>query len=88
MAAKTDLVKALTYELCTFPKALMESPDLLHEAQKSMFADSIWACINHTDSLVPKKVQYVLDGGALLHRIPWNRGSSYGSIVPSYIDYV
>ena len=25
-------------------------------------------------------VQYVLDGGALLHRIPWPRGSKFDSV--------
>lgn len=30
----------------------------------------------------------VLDGGALLHRIPWNRRVSFDSILKSYVDYV
>ena len=33
-------------------------------------------------------VQYVLDGGALLQRIPWSRGSTYGDICHQYIEYV
>ena len=41
IAAKTDLESALAYELCTFPKALFETPELLHETQKSTLADSI-----------------------------------------------
>ena len=42
VAAKTDLKTAMEYELCTIPKSLFESPDLLHEPQKSALADSIW----------------------------------------------
>ena len=30
---------------------------------------------------------YVLDGGSLLHRVPWNKGDSYGAIAESYADF-
>ena len=30
---------------------------------------------------------YVIDGGAL-HRIPWQKGSTYDSICKKYTDYV
>ena len=30
------------HELTTIPKALAETPELLHEAQKSTLADTIW----------------------------------------------
>ena len=33
-------------------------------------------------------VQYVLDGGALLQLIPWSRGSTFASILQSYVCYV
>ena len=33
-------------------------------------------------------VQYVLDGGALLHRVPWPRGSTYESVSHLYVRYV
>ena len=33
-------------------------------------------------------VQYVLDGGALLHRIPWPRGSTFDSVFEMYVAYV
>ena len=32
LAAKSDLQHAMEYELCTVPKSLFESPDLLREA--------------------------------------------------------
>ena len=88
IAAKTDLESALTYELCTFPKALFETPELLLEAQKSTLADSIWSAVNPKMTSVPENVRFVLDGGALLHRIPWARGSTFGCILKSYTDFV
>ena len=33
-------------------------------------------------------VQYVLGGGALLHRVPWPRGSTYESVSHLYVRYV
>ena len=33
-------------------------------------------------------VNFVLDGGALLQRIPWSRGSLYKDIFKSYSEYV
>ena len=32
--------------------------------------------------------QYVLDGGALVHRIPWQRGKTYNDICRLYTNYV
>ena len=37
---------------------------------------------------LPTDIQYVLDGGALLHRIPWNKGSTFSEIFKTYSDYV
>ena len=45
--------------------------DLLHEAQKSTLADAIWKLNDEKDAKITENVQYVLDGGALLHKIPW-----------------
>ena len=42
--------------------------------QKPALADAIWAKLS-SDATGPKdEVQYVLDGGAVLHWIPWPRG--------------
>ena len=32
--------------------------------------------------------QYVIDGGALLHRVPWPRGSTSESVSHLYVRYV
>ena len=32
--------------------------------------------------------QFVLDGGSLLHRIPWQRGTTYNDICRQYTNYV
>ena len=35
LAGKSNLEEAMTYELCTYPPALFESPDLMNEPQKA-----------------------------------------------------
>ena len=38
-------------------------------------------------SSTPKTDRYVLDGGSLLHRLPWTNGESYNTIASSYADF-
>ena len=64
-----------------------ETPELLHEAQKSTLADTLWTTANPNAASIPDNVRYVLDGGALLHRIPWSQGASYESILETYSKY-
>ena len=56
LAAKSDLQHALEFELCTVPKALFESPDLLLKAQKSTLADAIWELNNEKDVNITENV--------------------------------
>ena len=37
---------------------------------------------------VPDKAKFILDGGALLHRIPWQRGSTFDTICNTYAAFV
>ena len=44
--------------------------------------------MNSVQQQLPDNAQYVLDGGALLGRIPWPRGSTYDSVCDMYVKYV
>lgn len=88
LAGYGNFEDAFDYELCLFPPALAESVDFLNEPQKASFAEAIWNSITKKDVTIPRQVRYVLDGGALLHRIPWNRGATFACILDSYCDYV
>lgn len=91
VALKCDeLESALQYELCSYPPALFDSSLLLREANKPALADAIR---KHVGTEVPADnvvdgSQYVLDGGALLQRIPWSIGSTYAYICHQYTQYV
>ena len=78
------------YELCTYPTALFDSPFTLRQPQKPALADALWTRLTPEAKTQPEgNVQYVLDGGALLHRVPWPRGSpSYKEVCDLYCTYV
>ena len=76
------------YELCSYPPALFESPDLMRSGNKATLADNLWSTAIEESPKPPDQVQYVLDGGALLHRIPWKKGTSWDEIMSMYTKYV
>lgn len=77
-----------TYELCTYPPALFDRDGLIREANKPVLAGEIWASVSSEYAEIPTEVQYVLDGGSLLQRIPWPKGTTYEGICNLYVDYI
>ena len=51
-------------------------------------ADALWKLIGDENEALPSTVHYVLDGGALLQRIPWSRGETFEAIFERYVSYV
>ena len=89
---RTDLQEEyFKYELCTIPPSLFESDGLMRKANKPELAKAIFlACGIETQS--PSRpasaCNIVLDGGSLLHRVPWKVGSTFKVIFASYVHYV
>jgi len=77
-----DLTDVFKYELCSYLPALFQTTDILLETDKPALAEAIWKQLPLAvhNTVLPQNVQYVLDGGALLHRIPWNSGETYEGI--------
>lgn len=83
--------EAFTYELSSYPPALFDRNQQMREPQKSVLAGALWAKVSALSSATEPSgdVQYVLDGGALLHRIPWPHGSpTYRELALLYCNYV
>ena len=76
------------YELCTYPAALFESSSLPLQPNKAVLADYLWKLTKEEQRNPNGDVQYVLDGGALLPRVQWPRGSTYESVSHLYVRYV
>ena len=63
------------FEMCSYPPASFDSSRLTRKANTPVLADAIWIRTKNEQTTKPTgKVHYVLDGGALLHRIDWPRG--------------
>ena len=52
-------------------------------------AEAIWTLGDcGLNELLSESVQYVLDGGSLLQRIPWTKGTTFSTICSSYVKHV
>ena len=86
--ASDNIEDIFKYELCSYPPALFDSSLLLREPQKPVLANTIWDNLTQDSPGISGEVQFVLDGGSLLQRIPWTRGATYREICTVYTDYV
>ena len=68
---------------------MFDTSGLLREAQKPALANAIWTrgqC--GVDELPNRTILYVLDGGSLLHRIPWTYASTFDTICEGYTNLI
>ena len=82
-----ELKDTFEFELCSYSAALFESPYVMRSSNKATLADALWSPELQALPVTTMKVQYVLDGGALLHRMPWTRGSKCEQILGQYTKY-
>jgi hypothetical protein len=92
-SSEMNLEDLLQYELCSFPPSIFESVTLLRKADKPQLAKAIQEyateMLSETSvTSVETDTQYVLDGGSLIHRIPWSKGVTYDVIAGSYASFV
>ena len=74
------------YEMCSYPPALFDTSLLPRKANKPALADAIWTDVKNTSTEVTGNVHFVLDGGALIHRVSWPRGFTYDAIYSVYVQ--
>ncbi|KAH3736112.1 hypothetical protein DPMN_042674 [Dreissena polymorpha] len=84
----------LSNELSPHPLALFEAKNILRKADKpqiiqSMRDQAVNVSSEAVINFIPEPDCYVLDGGSLLHRLPWKRGNTNNALAESYhIDRV
>ena len=71
-----DVAETFRYELCSYPPALFESPQLLRQANKASLSDAMWDIVKESqpESAPKLDVHYIVNGRALLQRLPLRRG--------------
>ena len=84
--------EVLEYELSPFPPALFEASYVLKKPDKVQLAKAIadYACSLSNKAVTNNVIKtdcYALDGGSLIHRVPWKKGSTYGDIVNTYVEF-
>ena len=84
-----DIETLLKYELCSYPTAFFDQNMLMRQADKADLQNGLIKRVPEcvTDKS-PTGVVYVIDGGALLQRIPWPRSASYIAVTKIYIQYI
>lgn len=50
-------------------------------------AQYLWTSTGQVNAQVPDHAIIVIDGGSLLHRIPWPRGSTYKKLLEMYTNF-
>ena len=83
-----DLPDVFKHELCTYPSALFKDGTTMWPADKATLASALWSPEIESNNAPTDPPLYVLDGGALLHTIPWTRGTSWNDILDMYVQYV
>ena len=75
-----DLPSIFRYELSNYLTSIFAYPLMTRQANESALADTIWSKLTPevASKTVPRDldIQYVLDGGALLHRVWPSVGSA------------
>ena len=84
----SELHNVFNHNLCYYPPALFESVNAIRSTTKSILEDALWCSEDEKLPRPSDTVQYVIDGGALLHRIHWTRGATYDQISGQYGAYV
>ncbi|GFR89263.1 hypothetical protein ElyMa_000790100 [Elysia marginata] len=89
-ATPTKLQDVLSYELTTAPSSLFDTCGMMRTCQKSLLAKSLWSADTAAtrEEMLSPSLHHVLDGGSLLHKISWPRGTTYKQIADLYVRYV
>ena len=83
-----ELPTAFRYELSTRPTSLFDKDDLMNEADKPKSKHALSKLLLETVHAIPPNSKYVLDGGLLLHKVPWSVGHTFAQIYQAYVTYI
>ena len=76
------------HEMCSYPHALFDTSLLPRKANKPALADAVWTDVKNTSSEATGNVNFVLDGGALIHRVSWHRSFTCDAVYSVYVQCV
>ena len=80
-----DVSKYFEYELTTMPTSLFKE-NFMRKPNKSQLRSFLASEDSVTET--PKDGVFILDGGALLHKVRWVQGESFSETLRRYVNYV
>ena len=84
-----EIHELLTYELCSYPSSLFDSKLMMRVADKADLKQEIIKSVpTAIVADIPIGCRHVVDGGWLLHLLPWPKTIMYSDLFRLHIDYV
>lgn len=80
-----DMAPYFEYELTTIPTSLFKDNGL-RKTDKAQLGRFLKRDVEPSELSLQAK--YVLDGGALIHKVKWKKRGTYQDIVKQYVSYV
>ncbi len=80
-----DLSPYFCYELTAFPTSLFKD-GIMRKTQKSQLAKIITSDVQPAECNA--RTEYVIDEGALLHKVKWAKKTTYHDVIMQYVEYV
>ena len=74
-----------SYELANFPASLLRD-GYMRKTNKAQLAAELSKDIQ--PAAIPHFSPHVIDGGFLLHIVPWSTASSYADVLDQYVEFV
>ena len=84
---ETNPAPYFSYELTPVPTALFSGNTSMRKANKALLTKTLLSKVPSRQTNV-LNTDYVLDGGALLHRVRWLPNSTYNDIICQYQRYI
>ena len=84
----TTLEECLKFELSPYPMSLFDETGFLRTNTKAEMAAHLIEKYEPLISFNKNHSLIVLDGGALLHRVQWEKGTTFGQIIENYNRYI
>ena len=86
MKNEDDLEKFLTFELTTQPPALFDNCSMRKGTKSSLI--TVLNKMVDSESSLPVNAMFTVNGGYLLHKLPWTCPATFGNICDQYVQYV
>ena len=83
-----ELSTAFGYELSTRPMPLFDKDDLMNEADKPKLKHALSRLLPEIVHVITPNSKYILEGGSLLHKVPWTVGHIFAQICHAYVKYI